>query len=299
MKIFRKISHVVAYAVIVAVFCVAGSCLKPAPASGIVTGLNGKVTITEKGGSARTAAVADVIRKGDIITTGDRSQAVIEAGPDVIIKVLQDSSIRVIDPAEKGKNEISLAQGNVLLKIRAPGKGGEYRVIAGASVTSAQGAVFLVSRDPKITTITAGEGLVTVKHLKSGDSKDITPGLSADVDEKITVRPMSEVELLRLEKIKVEEFIPYAAQKGKDGLEGLRKDIKLKDEKIDLAIDEFLPMSINEIRKRYGRVDEVKLIDGTIVRGLIKWRGAEYVIITPEGRKGIPGAKVKETGLMQ
>ncbi len=299
MSINKKLSSGLAYSVIITLVFFTASCLKPAPTSGVITGLEGTVTIEGKGGSARPAELTDVIRKGDIIKTGNRSQATIEAGPDIIIKVLPESSINVIALAEKGNNEISLRQGVILSKIRKLLKNSEYRVVTRTSVASVRGTTFLVSYDSKVTTVAVGEGTVAVKHLKSGEQKDVTEGISADAEAAIALRPMSQLELLRIEKIRLEEFIPDAGKQGKDGLEGLREKIKPKDAEIDLKIDEFLPMSLAEIRRRYGRVDEVRLFNGTVIHGLIRERGAVIIMITPGGRIAVPAVKVRYTGLMK
>lgn len=299
MRTKKTVSTTIPFALIISVALGAASCLKPAPTSGIITGLEGAVTITDGDGSARPAALSDVIRKGDIVRTERRSQAVIEAGPDIIIKVLPDSCINVMELAEKGNSEISLVEGHVLSKLRKLGKGSEYRVTTRTAVASVRGTMFLVSRDSKGATVAVGEGTVSVKLLKSGESKEVTVGLSADVDGAVRTRPMSELESLRMEKIRIEEFIPDAAGRDRDGLESLRKDVKPKDAEIDLRIDEFLPMPLDEIRRRYGRVDEVRLFNGTVIRGLIRWRGAEYIMVTPSGRISVPAVKIKYTGLMK
>lgn len=298
MSINKKNVFVPAIMAVIALFMSGASCMKQPPTSGIITGIEGTVTITGKDGSKRPASVSDTVRKGDVLVTGKRSQATIEAGPDIIIKVLPDSSINIIDLAEKGNTELNLRQGIVLSMIRKLYKGSDYRVVTRTSVASVRGTTFLVSYDSNAAAVAVADGTVFVKHLKSGDEKDVTSGLAADIDADIKTRPQSELEVLRLEKIRIETFIPDAARQGKEGLDKLRKDIKPKDAEIDLQIDEFLPMSLTEIRKRYGRVDEVKLFNGTVIRGLIKWRGAEYIMITPEGRKSVPAVKVKYTGLV-
>ena len=283
--------------IINALLVLVSSCGRPAATDGTVIAFVGDVMIAGASGAPRPAAVGETIKKGDTIRTGKLSQATIQVGSGILIKVLADGALKMEALRTTGDCEISLVRGRVLSLVGRLSKGSVFRVKTKTSTASVRGTIFMVACDENGASVAVAEGTVSVALSGTNETRDAGKGLAVDVGKTLTERPITELESLYLRKIQIEEIIPDPGKQKRSAIDDARKQVVARDREIDRQIEEFFPMSLPEIKKRYGRVDEVRFYDGSVIRGVILSRGATIIMNTPSGRISLPAVKVKYTGL--
>ncbi|TAL37896.1 MAG: hypothetical protein EPN93_05345 [Spirochaetes bacterium] len=271
------------------------SCSRNGDSTPVVVLAVGDVQVKTPGEGPVPARVAQIIRKGDIITTGPQSHISIQIGDRGIVQVLPESTLEAVSLFESGTCELYLTGGTVISKIDKLGKSGNYLVKTPTSVASVRGTVFSVSYGGAASSIGVSRGSVEVTDIASGKAEQVVIGKAADVLGGITLRDLARTESLVLSKAEAIGYIGNTQTITPEVLEEKGRSFLPALDTIDREIEELDLMSMESIRTKYGRIDVVTLYSGKVYKGAIISRGISIKIITPQGTVELPKDKVKST----
>ncbi|MBN2402156.1 MAG: FecR domain-containing protein [Spirochaetes bacterium] len=262
----------------------------------IVSFVLGDVTI-QRGADILKAEMREILKDGDIITTGGQSYMLVQMGTRLMFRVEAESRLEIKSITELGRNELNLTNGTVLSKLSKLKKDEQYNIKTPTTVASVRGTVFLTEYNNNVTNVAVTEGRVNIKQLESGDEKDSDAGMAAVVTEKISLRKIDSVEKLVLQKIEETAMIENIDSISSEDLVNEGDKIRETDERIDKEIDKVLKnaMTLDEIRSEYGRIDIVRMYTGKVYRGAILSRGNTIRMITPEGTISLDAKKIRQT----
>jgi hypothetical protein len=190
----------------------------------------------------------------------------------------------------------------VLSKVINLGKDNSFQVITPSAVAGVRGTEFSVSYYGDESVVAVKRGKINIEKADKSQTKTIKAGKTAivkkDMVEKIETRPIRKLEELEIKKISIVEVIPQVKKKSKAFIEKIEKDIIKKEKVIVQEIkqaEKEMKLSLAEIKKKYGRIDQVILYTGKMYKGVILYRGGKYKMLTPSGIIRIPAAKIKHT----
>lgn len=296
MKIIRKKKIICAGIMSVIIAGFSACSKKQISENAVVTFVLGDATI-QRGADTLKAEVREVLKNGDIISTGEKSYMVVQMGNRLMFRVESESKLEIKSITEFGKNEYNLSKGIVLSKLSKLKKDEQYLIRTPTTVASVRGTVFSTEFNNGLTNVAVAEGKVSVKLLASGDEKAPDAGMSAVITDRIVLRKIDTVEKLVLQKIEETEMIGDINSISNEDLSNEGNKIYENDKRIDKEIEKILKnaMTLDEIRTEYGRIDIVKLYTGKVHRGAILSRGNKIKMITPEGTIYIEAKKIRQT----
>ena len=263
----------------------------------------GEVVLTDQGGNEKSIRQGDVIKKGANLETGNDSQCTIQVGEKALVKILENTSVKVEKLFDNGVNALYLEKGKVLSKVHKLKKNNEYNVRTETSLAAVRGTTFSVSYYPGKNIVAVSKGKVEVTRFAEEEIKELAEqGETIVVTDTVRVRDISEIEELELTKIDQVEFIRTSSEIKGDKGKHLEESLKNKDEEIDKKIEELkenqLPKTLGEIKERYNRIDEITLYSGKVYRGVILSRGSSFKILTTSGTITVPKNKIKRTRIV-
>lgn len=280
------------------------SCTGAAIDHAIVVFSVGSVTVERPGATPRAVEIKDRIARGDTVRTGDVSQLTLQIGDATVIKIEPNSTVLVRDLLDPGKTTLELAAGTALSRVQKLRRGAEYAVKTPNMVAACRGTEFSVSYEPGKSVTAVKDGTVVVQRIAAGgppDERAVTAGKAADVADGIIIREMTEIESLRIDKISGAPRIENAAGKSIPELVDAGTKHREREARIDERIRELAhsgtdkPMSLDQMRAKYQRIDEVTLYNGKTYRGVILSRGDTYRMLTTAGTVSIPASKIRST----
>jgi len=247
-------------------------------AAGNVTSGEGEVSGPR--GYVKLAAGAAVY-SGDIINVPGGSSLLVKMVNGAAVSVLTEGYIK--PEFSENRSVIHLSGGCVISKVPSPFSG-VYEINTPDAVVAVKGTVFAVMYNGGKTSVIVSEGVVSLRHIQSGFTSDIEAGYYAEAgaDNKSRGLNGKEVELLK-------EF--EAAAQDSDRLTELNR---IYDNIINKKESQGR-MTLDDIRKKYGQIDEVVLYSGKRYTGAIISRGANVKLVTVNGIVLIPSNQVKNT----
>jgi hypothetical protein len=296
MKKLRKIMIIYAGIITVIISGFSACSKKQINENAVVTFVLGDVTI-RRGADMLKAGVREILKDGDIVTTGEKSFMVVQMGNRLMFRVEAESKMEIKSIIEFGKNELDLSKGLVLSKLSKLQKGEQYLIKTPTAVASVRGTVFSAEFNNGVSNVAVTEGKVNVKQLTLAEEKAPDAGMAAVVTDKIALRKIDAVEKLVLKKIADTEMIGDINSISNEDLANEGTRIHENSIRIDKKIDKILKnaMTLDEIRSEYGRIDVVRLYTGKIYRGAILSRGNKIKMITPDGIIFIESNKIRQT----
>ena len=238
---------------------------------------DGPVNIMRNGVSLKISELTD-IENGDRIETGDKSSIVIKSAGHQIA-LLQNSEC-LINVSDK-KTIINLFNGDIYFNTASPVKIG-CEVITRNTIISVKGTLFSVKYSSGKTDVAVREGNVSVKHTVSNEEKLIGSGARVSVTDVITLSEISKSEdsmLADFGKVK----IPV---KGILNNEERRQIYQLNEKSRYNETSDLL--NLDQIKERYGRVEQMTLFDGKILIGATISRAENVRFITTDGIIVVP-----------
>jgi hypothetical protein len=219
------------------------------------------------------------IAAGDIITAPEGSALLMKLSGGALISVLQRGSIR--PEFSENRSVIHLSEGCIISKVPSPFSG-VYEVVTPDAVAAVKGTVFAVMYNKGKTSVIVSEGVVNLKHVPSGFTSDIDTGYYAEAGEEIKKRKLStkESELLKEFNAVTDDSSSLSVLTGV--YEGMIADNAVKGR-----------MTLDDIRKKYGQIDEFVLYSGKRYTGAIISRGDKMKIQTVNGIVSVPSKDVK------
>ncbi len=280
MKLFRSIILKSALVILVGALVAITGCKQKVINYGYITLLNGNVTLRDKS-STKYAQLKDTVTKNTTIITGDMSYAVIQFGNEMLIMVRQNTELDFSKIDIDEYYRLRLNKGTVLSRILKLAKNAQYMVETQTTTSSVRGTTFSVNRSNNITVIAVGKGKVQNIIKKNREASEILEGFALLVSEKVEMRPINLAERSELDLI---EIVPVL-----EDIEVIEiKTLEQKIEPIKKKIEELSGMSkdgpfatLEQIKARYGILNEVTLYSGKVYRGAIISRKNGYRISIP------------------
>lgn len=281
---------------VIVISLLAGCGQKQATEDAVVIFTMGDVQL-QRGSDVIGVKVRDMLKDGDIVTTGANSCIVAQAGENLVFRIEADSRAELSAIAEFGNNEYRLDRGLLLLKVIKLKKAEYCTIKTPTTVASVRGTVFSVEHNEGFTNVAVSEGKVSVARASKTDETVIEAGSAAVVADTVARRDINAVEELKLRKIENMQLIENLNDAEDGALDNKVKEIRLQDEAIDKKMKKLLKdkMSLEEIKTEYGRIDMVRLYSGRVYRGVVVSRGKNIKMITPQGTINIEAKKIKET----
>jgi hypothetical protein len=259
---------------------------------GVITASAGRASVIT-GDAERSAEFTGKVNNGDRIVVPEEGGLLLQFPGPTVINISGGSEI-ILGADGKGR-KISLVKGELFCNVM-PGPGKNlFTVTAADSDVRVTGTRFTVSHNNGAATVMVIEGTVSVKHLISGAEYSVAAGMASQVNPAADIRPLTSAETARLSSMGGFAFI--------DNPESLNEDQRRKHQEQFLKIiedtskkaDSPLTMSFDDIKNKYGRIDEIIQYNGKTTRGAIISRGDYYRIITPSGLVSINSKEIKDT----
>lgn len=271
---------------------------KNVPAKTVIISFIGTVEVTRGAEAARPVVLGEELKQGDIIKTGPASFLVFNIGETATARIQADTSVTLSGITDKANIDINLMKGGVLNRVNKLAKGGTYKITTPTVVASVRGTVFSTNVEDGTNTVAVKNGTVDVTLKEKNESLSLKDGKTAVIKDTIVERPIDTVEEIVLENmtaLPIEINIDDKAQSDQ-----LNQQIIEKDKEINKKInDKLIPKTLDEIKEKYERIDEVLLYSGKKIRGVIVERGSHYKILTTSGYVSIPAKQVRNTKVLR
>jgi len=270
------------------------SCAKEQDQKSRVISLLGAVNVTRGTEAKRPVVLGEEFKENDRIITGPASFVVFSIGEAAVARIQPESDVVLTSITDMSKIDIGLDKGSVLSKVNKLAKGTDYRVTTPTVVASVRGTLFSVNTDEGTGAVAVKNGRVSVAVKNSDKSLDISEGTTVVFTGEVVMRPMEEAEGIILENM---EALPADLNmRAEEKRQELNREIIEKDREVNRKLDEKgIPRTLEDMKARYERIDEVTLYSGKVIRGIIMERGVYIRVLTPSGYVNIPAKKVRNT----
>ena len=248
--------------------------------TGHIKFVKGKVTLNGQKAKAGTE-----FSQNDTIKTGTNSTAILQIGKISVIAMKSKSTLVLqtyAKSADKYQIELKQSKGNSFHRVEK-GKS-KYAVAAPTAVAGVRGTSFSVKSDSKKSTFALLEGRLEVHH-KSGKSVVFNEGKYVSTTSKKLnkTKKMSEKmkkSLTLLNTLNFSDQKIAAKAVSKDLLNELigKKLVKKSKVKSKVIIE---PNTHMGLRKKYGKLYEVRTQNGMVYIGAMRKRKGKYVVILP------------------
>ncbi len=274
------------------------SCAKQAEEKSRVISFLGTVNITRAADAQRPVVLGEELKDGDRIATGPASFLVFSAGGSAVARIQPESDLVLTSIADMSKIDLGLNKGCVLNRVNKLAKGAGYRVTTPTVVASVRGTAFSVNTDEDSGAVAVKNGTVSVTVKSSNTQLEVNGGMTAVLADTPAQRPIEEVESLVLENMTV--LPDELNKKSVENSEYINRQIIEKDREVNKKLEATgVPRTLEDIKARYERIDEVTLYSGRIIQGIIMERGAYIRILTPAGYVNVPSKKVRNTRVLK
>ncbi len=243
---------------------------------------DGAVNIMRSGTLLKASDLTD-LKNADIIETGDKSSVVIRSSGHQIA-LLQNSQCSI--NSADGKTVTNLINGQIYFNTASLMGSGCDVVTPNASV-SVRGTLFSIKYTSGKTEVAVREGSVSVKYILSGEEKLIGSGSSASITDAIVLSDISKSENAMLEEFGKIRITPKGLIDNEE-----RKRIHQLNEKSNYDEASNL-LNLDQIKERYGRVEQMTLFDGKIFIGATISRAENVRFITTGGVVVVPARKIQ------
>lgn len=297
-RIFFKITALCAAAII------ATSCSKKEEQA-YVSFFVGTVSIEKHGEASAPVKILDMIQDGDIIETGDKSYVLVQTGDEIVIRFDSNTRVSFSSISDVKFRELNLDRGKVVSSVSKLKKESEYRIKTPTAVASVRGTEFLTEYENGKTVVAVGKGKVSVVKTATSEENPVDAGNTAIVTESTDtateVRDINRFEELEISKIQVVPVIDNLEKSGSETLDEKFRNIEEKTEEIDQEIEKLIEKdswTLEKIKAKFGRIDQVTLYNGRVIRGTIISRGANVKILTTGGTVTVQSREIRTTGVM-
>ncbi len=250
-----------------------------------------EIRITRSGMEAVQVKPPFTLKQGDEIITGNRP-ALFQLDNGSVVKVNRESTVFVTSLG--ADNRFDLKRGGMLSRVNHGTERGVYRVDTAESSAEVAGTEFGVLYINGKTTVFVKTGIVKVRHKPTGAEYTVNEGESSDVDGGKKLRQLNESEVRAMKGLSLLEFTGSNDSISSESLEAAGKQLGESE-----GEEKKAGMSLDDIKLKYGRVDEVLLYNGRIIRGAIISRGAVYRVQTVNGMVNVPVVQVKGSKIIE
>jgi len=297
--------------------------------------LIGSVEVLREGSKVANINPGDIIREGDKIKTGDKSQMTIQMGDRGFLRIVQNTEVEILKLFSKEETNIFLQDGEIISKVARLVKDENYVITTGTIKAAVRGTAFSVStiKDGGEVAVLEGKVMVTVNENISGEPaketyvKDgemvIVQTTDAKSDQKkfnIQIMPITQDKSIAIQKTAIIKLIPDIENVKIEELNIKQQEMLKKEEELDKArgtekvetgttskikaatIEQLIKQktrTLNEIKKVNGRIDEISLNSGQVVKGAIISKGDVYSVLTTTGVINVPKKDIRTISVVK
>lgn len=286
--------------------------------------LVGSVEIIRERSKVVTPNLGYAVRDGDIIKTGDKSQLTIQIGDRGCLRIEQNTEVKINKIFMKNETDLLLENGKVISKISKLFKDENYGITTRTVKAAVRGTAFSVSayKNGGEVAVFEGKVLFTVNEkiskepvketfVNAGEMVLVeTAETKTDLKEvKIQVMPIDKARSIEIKKVTMIELVPDIENVTNEELNRRQQEMLKKEEEldkgegaenVDLGITSKVSAStieqlikqktrtLDEIKRVNGRIDEIALNSGEVVKGAIISKGNVYSVLTTKGVVNVP-----------
>jgi hypothetical protein len=239
------------------------------------------------------------IRAGSVLKTGD----IVAAGVSPVLLSFNGGSLVKVSPQSRAAlagsgntMSLELLSGEIFFRVRSA-EGFACQVLTPDAVVTVKGTVFSVSYAGGVTRVLVHEGLVLVLHRPSGMEFTVSGGQGLTVKKDGLVAPLSDEEAEMLKRFASIKGPALSGQVGSGEVQALAKELADSEKSGGGTADNV--MSLEALRARYGRLDEIVLYNGKKYTGVIVSRGENYGILTPAGHVTVKNTEIRGTAIIK
>jgi hypothetical protein len=265
---------------------------------GFIVGADENVKIVRYSRELSLKAKDRLITKDEIITG---------ANGTIVFQLERKTQARMM-PKSAGTVEIGLKakslflrQGTVLFNILELAKDERFSVSAPNAIVIVTGTQFSVTYENERTMVTVLKGSVQVENLKSGKTTQIDEGKTAVIFENsIEMKDSEAAEKTILQKFGRLEYMNNILEKSESETNKFWEVVTALDMENEMGKEEDIKINtLEDIKKKYGKLEEVQLYNGRRYTGAIISRGGIYSLITVDGIKKIQAKDVKNVRIIK
>jgi hypothetical protein len=257
---------------------------------GSIIGANEDVKILRKNIELPVIKAKDRLITKDEIITGANGTIVFQMGKKTLARLMKNGA-GVVEIDLKAKS-ISLRQGTVQCNVQELEKDEKFSVITPNAMIVVVGTQFSVTYENEKTKVIILKGAVRTVNLMTNEAVRVDEEKTALITgDRIELRESKEAEKIILQRFGKLEYMNNIIDKSENEMnkfwEAVQElDTENKEEDIKIV-------TLEDIKKKYGKLEEIQLYNGKRYSGAITARGEIYSFITVDGIKKIPAKDVK------
>ena len=260
-----------------------------------VIAASGDIRINRSGTETVSPKVPYMIAAGDEIITGE-FPALLQFDNGAIVKILKKSSVLVVSLGTR--YQIDLRTGGIITRIPKLAKGSGYEIHTPDTVVSVKGTEFGVQYEAGKTKVYVTEGTVNVKHMPTGAEYELTAGSSSEVSGDKKNSPITEEETLLMKGFSDLQYVESISTRSPLELQLISDKLSASDA-VKSGEQQSKKMTLEDMKLKYGKLDEVILYNGKKYTGVIISRGEVYKILTTGGVASVPAKEIKGSRIIQ
>lgn len=238
-----------------------------------------------------SARAVDSVMGGDEIVAGEMSM-LMQLENRSVVKVLKHSTVSV-EGTGSGFS-LSIRKGGVLNRVPSLSGGTVYEIRTPDAEIHVRGTEFGVLYDDGKTGVFVTKGYVNVKHIPTGIEYLLTEGYSTEVNGTKVVSPIKDDELMLMKSFSYLTYVESLETKKAEELQFVMEKLAASDKSVSPV-----KLTLEALKEKYGRIDEVQLYSGRKYTGVITSRGEIYRILTPAGNVTVPAKEVKGSRIIR
>ncbi len=262
---------------------------------GFIAAYTGDVKIS-RGETDIEVSLKGAVEKRDRIAAGESSGLLFRFESGSIVRALSSTTFEVEETGSMIR--LALGKGGLLSRHRSSDREIVYEVHTEDASVTVKGTEFGVIIRDGITTVMVEEGSVAVKHKPSGEVYTLQNGEACEVKSSMTARAFDAEEKSLMDRFSELDLTSPVDSMSEAELEGLNEKIKEHEKKPEAA-KSVSRLTLEEIKGRYGRIDEVTLYSGRVIRGAIISRGAVVRVLTVNGTVTVQTKDIKGTDIIK
>jgi hypothetical protein len=288
---------------IAAAFLVSNTALKRGAATHDMAARYGKPAIVMSAGDVRIGIAKTMkpvtkgraLKNNDVIRTGEMSSVCFQ---NRLFNAALGEKSSALCVSGARKISLSLNDGTVFSKVMPLAADEGFEVLTPNASVHVKGTMFNVSFISDETVVTVTEGTVEVTQRETGEKAMIRAGNTAVVKKQIVVRESGIEDSARINGFAGIGFVDYPTKMSDEETKKIVDILKL------IAVPaahetRSVSMNLEQIKEKYGRIEELYLYDGRMLTGAIVSRGDKIQFITATGMKSIAAKDVKGSKIIR
>ncbi len=286
-----KFKYVFLYFIVLAITMISLSCKlnKKVEMQSYFIWVVGDVKIVSNG-VEKSAELNGIIKAADVIITGEKSYAAVQVSENSLVKLSENSEISFDAIFNPGEKLLLLKKGEITAKVDKLLKDDTFEIHTPTALAAVRGTTYSVRYDEtgdNIIMVAVSDGKVEVTEKDSNKKETANANQTVVVkskEKKVELRDISEDEKLINNSI---NLIPASSKKNVNSDQLKDENFKIMNKVQDIreqksnSGEEKLPQNLFEIKEKYGRVDQIDLYNGKVIKGVILKRGSRFMILIP------------------